>query len=425
MDNWKRTFFVIWGGQAFSLIGSQMIHFAIAWWLTQETGSAAALATMAIFYMLPEVILGPFIGALVDRWNRQRVMIVSDGLIALVTLLLAVLFMLGLAQIWFLYVTALIRGTLGVFHWTAMQASTSLIVPKDQLQRVAGMNQTLRAVLSIAAPPLGALLVGLLPLYGIMFIDVGTALIAILPLLFVHIPQPDKVSSALITPISVLRDVRDGLRYVARWPGLLMVLGMATLVNFILAPSGVLTPLLVTRYFEGGVWHLSAIESSWSIGAIVGGLLLSTWGGFRKRIATSMTFLVLLGIAHFAIGIIPPWLFWLAIGFNAVSGLTNPLVNGPLFAILQSSIAPEMQGRVFTLAGSLAGMMAPLGMALAAPIADRLGVQVWWQIGGVVTLLMGLSALMTSAIMNIEEDMTRKPDLSPSEAAHPEMIQAD
>lgn len=420
METWKRTFFVIWVGQAFSLVGSQMIHFAIAWWLTQETGSAAVLATMAIFGMIPQVVLGPFIGALVDRWNRRRVMIAADGLIALITLWLAVMFFLGRAEIWFLYVTALARGTLGIFHWTAMQASTSLMVPKEHLSRVAGMNQTLQGILNIAAPPLGALLVGLLPLYGIMFIDVGTAIIAILPLFFVRIPQPENASAELVTPRAVLRDVREGLRYIASWPGVMMVLAMAAMINFLLSPTGALTPLLVTRHFNGGVWHLSAVESSYSIGVIIGGLLLSIWGGYKKRIVTSMVFLVVMGVSSLAIGLMPSWLFWAAIGFNLLSGVTNPLVNGPLFAMLQDRISPEMQGRVFTLTASFSGMMAPLGMALAAPVADRLGIQVWWQIGGIVTLAMALGSFMIPAIMNIETDMPSASLIAKNQPAPPD-----
>src|SRR5574338_1188269 len=189
-ENWKRTFFLIWVGQALSMIGSQVVHFAIAWWVTQATGSAVVLATMAIFGMLPQVILGPFIGALVDRWNRRRVMILTDGLIALITLGLAALFITGRIEYWHLYATALLLGTLGVFHWSAMQASTSLMVPKEQLSRVAGMNQTLQGLLGIATPPLGALVVGLWQMGPIMLIDVATAFLAVVPLLFVNIPQP-------------------------------------------------------------------------------------------------------------------------------------------------------------------------------------------------------------------------------------------
>jgi DHA3 family macrolide efflux protein-like MFS transporter len=401
--NWKKTFFFIWTGQAFSLIGSQMVHFAIAWWLTQSTGSAVVLATMAVFGMLPQVILGPFIGALVDRWNRQRVMIVADSVIAFFTLGLAVLFLGGWIQVWHLYVVALIRGTLGVFHWTAMQASTSLMVPHDQLSRVAGMNQTLQAALGIAAPPLGALVVGFLPMGQIMFIDVITAALAIAPLFLVRIPQPENASDALVTPKMVLADVREGLRYVWAMPGLVIIMAMATLINFLLNPTGVLTPLLITRHFGGGVWHLSAMESSWPIGMIIGGILLSVWGGFKGRtVFTSMTFLVVTGIAVLMVGFAPPTLFMLAVAGNALSGLTNPLVNGPLFAFLQSRVKPEMQGRVFTVVGSMAGAAAPLGMALAAPVADNLGIQVWWIVGGIATILMGIAGFIIPAVRNID-----------------------
>ncbi len=425
-SNWKKVFFIIWSGQAFSLVGSQMVHFAIAWWLTKSTGSAAVLATMAIFASVPQVVLGPFIGALVDRWNRRLVMILADGIIALFTLGLAVLFMTGHAQIWQLYVISLIRGTLGVFHWTAMQASTSLMVPQDQLSRVAGMNQTLQGVLNIAAPPLGALVVGLLPMGGIMMIDVITAAIAITPLLFVRIPQPANVSAEVVTPKVLLRDVREGLRYVWAWPGMVIVLLMATLINFLLNPTGTLMPLLVTRHFNGGVWHLSAMDSGWGVGIIAGGLLLSIWGGFKRKIVTVMGGLVALAVAVLMTGLAPSGWFFLAVAGNALGGMINPLVNGPLFAILQARIKPEMQGRVFTLVGSIAGAISPIGMALSAPVADHLGIQVWWIIGGAACLLMGLSGFFIPAVMRIEEDVPRETEkvLTP-EAAIPEILPAD
>lgn len=422
-SNWKKAFFLIWSGQAFSLVGSQMVHFAIAWWLTKSTGSAAVLATMMVFGMVPQVILGPFIGALVDRWNRRLVMILADGLIALFTLGLAVLFITGNAQIWQLYVIALIRGTLGVFHFAAMQASTSLMVPVEQLTRVAGMNQTLLGVLNIAAPPLGALVVGLLPIGQIMLIDVSTAALAIAPLLFVRIPQPAGLPGAgSVSAITVLRDVRVGLRYIAAWPGMMIILGIAALINFLLNPTGALMPLLITRHFQGGAWHLSAMESAWGVGIIAGGLLLSAWGGFKSRVVTAMFFLSMNAIAVLMVALAPSNLFVLATVGNSLSGFLNPLINGPLFAILQERIAPEMQGRVITLVGSVAGAMAPLGLALAAPVADHLGIRVWWWIGGVACLVMGAGSLLIPAVRHLEDgqaqvinnsEKTAEPSLAP------------
>lgn len=418
--NWKKAFFIIWTGQAFSLVGSQIIHFAIAWWLTTTTGSATVLVTMPVFAMIPNVLLGPFVGALVDRWNRRLVMIIADGVIALFTFWLAMMFLTGNAQLWFLYLMAFVRGLGGTFHWAAMQASTSLMVPHEQLNRVQGLNQTLQGVLNIASPVLGALTVGLMPMWSVMMIDVATAIIAITPLLFIRIPNPE-TSGEVMTPQRMLSDVRDGLRYVRTWPGLIIIMLMATVINFLLNPTGSLTPLLITKHFNGGAWHLSAMESAWGVGIIAGGLLLSTWGGFKRGIVTSMVFLVVLGLAVLATGLIPGNMFALAVAANAVTGMTNPLVNGPLFAFLQKRVAPEMQGRVFTLVSSLAGAASPIGMLLAAPVADYLGIRVWWWIGGTVCALMGLAGFLVPAVMNLENDPT-PPVVTPVES---EVIPAD
>jgi DHA3 family macrolide efflux protein-like MFS transporter len=180
-------------------------------------------------------------------------------------------------------------------------------------------------------------------------------------------------------------------------------MGMATMIHYYLNPTGTLTPLLITRHYEAGPWHLGAIESAWGVGVIGGGLLLSVWGGFKKRIVTSMFFLMVLGISVLVVGFTPSSMFLLALAGNALSGATNPLVNGPLFALLQDKVAPEMQGRVFTMVSSLAGAMSPIGLALAAPVADQLGIQVWWWIGGGFCLLAGAGMFLVPAVMNLED----------------------
>ena len=211
-SNWKRTFFLIWTGQAFSLLGSSLVQFALVWWLTQKTGSATVLAAATFVALLPSVFLGPFVGALVDRWNRRIVMIAADGMVALATAALVILFWLDIAQVWHVYVVLFVRSLTGTFHFPAMQASTSLMVPDKHLSRISGLNQALRGILNIAAPPLGALLIGLIPMAAVMAIDIVTAAIAILPLLFVSIPQPQQANpSEAVTPTTVLRDVAAGV----------------------------------------------------------------------------------------------------------------------------------------------------------------------------------------------------------------------
>ena len=155
---WQGPFFTIWSLQAVSLLGSSLVGFALVWWLTESTGSATVLATATLVEMLPRIGLAPFAGALVDRWNRRSVMMAADGVIALATAAVALLFSLGIVQIWHIYLLMFVRSAAGGFHWAAMQASTSLLVPEEQLSRIGGMNQTLMGVANILTPPLGALL---------------------------------------------------------------------------------------------------------------------------------------------------------------------------------------------------------------------------------------------------------------------------
>lgn len=409
-SNWKIPFFTIWTGQAFSLVGSRVLEFALIWWLTQLTGSATVLATATLMWVVPQVFLGPVAGALVDRWNRRVVMIVADSLIALAALWLAYLFWTGSIQIWHVYAGLLARAIGGCFHWPAMQASTSLMVPDEHLTRVAGLNQTMQGALNVVGPPLGAMLLALLPFEGIMLMDVGTAMFAVAPLFFVHVPQPERALEpeggrpAQRKAPSVWSDVRAGLRYVWGWPGLFAVLIMATVLNFVVNPAFSLMPLLVKGHFGGDALQLGWLESSWGIGLVLGGLLLSAWGGFRRRVYTSLTGIVVQGVGIMLIGLAPANAFWLAVAGMFVGGVMNALVNGPMFAVLQAIVAPDMQGRVFTVVMSMASAAWPLSLAVAGPVADAVGVRPWYVVGGAISVAMGLGAFFVPVIVNIEQN---------------------
>jgi DHA3 family macrolide efflux protein-like MFS transporter len=402
---WAPRFFTIWTGQAFSLFGSQLVSFAIIWWLTQTTGSATVLATASLVGLLPQVILGPFAGTLVDRWSRRITMIVADGLIALATIVLAVLFALGHVQIWQVYTLLFIRSVCGGFHWPAMQASTTLMVPKEHLTRIQGLNQMLQGGMSIISAPLGALLLALLPMAGILAIDVVTALLAIIPLFFFQVPQPERndLQPDALGKSTFWQDFRAGLSYVWGWPGLMLIGVMATVINFLLTPAFTLLPILITKHFNGQALQLATLESFYGIGIIVGGLVLSAWGGFKRRILTSLVGLLAMGVGCLVMGLLPPSAFVIAVVVGLYLGIVNPIVNGPLLAAVQAAVAPEMQGRVFTLIGTMAAAMSPIGLIIAGPIADKLGVQTWFIIGGIVTGLMGIASLFIPAIMHFED----------------------
>ncbi len=403
LDNWMKKFFPIWGAQIFSLLGSGLVQFALVWYLTQKTGSATILAMATFVALLPNVLLAPFAGALIDRWNRRVVMIVADGSIALVTLVLVILFATNLVQVWHIFVVLFLRAAGSMFHWPAMQASTSMMVPEKHLSRVAGINQAISGALNIAAPPLGALLMSLLSFYLVIAIDIVTALIAIMPLFFISIPQPvRKDQDAKVSVRLVLRDIVEGFQFLKAWPGILLLTVLAAVLNFFLAPVETFMPLLVTQHFKMGVWELSILQSAVGIGIVVGGLLLGVWGGLKNKAATSLMGVIGIGLGIVLVAAAPANLFPLAVAGVLVMGLTSPIANGPLMAIMQSKVPREMQGRVMGFSGSLSSAMMPIAMLISAPVVDQLGLHAWYWAAGLITVGMGVAMFFIKPILQLE-----------------------
>ena len=406
---WQRTFFLIWVGQAFSLLGSELVQFALVWYLTKTTGSASVLAFASFVALIPRVLISPFTGALVDRWDRRRTMILADAAIAAATMALAAVFFFGRIQIWHIYAIMFIRSLGSGFHWPALQASISLLVPKDQFSRISGLNQTLRGTLGILAPVFAALLLDYLPMFGILSIDVLTAILAISPLLVVVIPQPEKkASDELEKPMRIIDDVKFGFRYLYNWKGLFYLALAATLLNFLLNPGFTFTPLLVTEYFGKGAIELSAIESAFSAGMVLGGMILSAWGGFKKNIITTLLGILGLALGTALIALTPSNMFFLAVIGMAISGLMQPMANGPLFAIMQAHVEPEIQGRVFSMLESMVSAMMPISMLIAAPVAEWIGIRGWLLFGAAGCLVIGAGGFFVPALMNIEDGSRMK-----------------
>jgi DHA3 family macrolide efflux protein-like MFS transporter len=404
-QNWAVRFFTIFTGQAFSLIGSALVQFALVWYLTQKTGSATVLATASLFAMLPQILLGPIAGTVVDRGNRRVIMIVSDGLIALSSLFLAYLFWTGRVEIWHIYLISVIRSTGGAFHYPAMAASTTLMVPPKHLARVAGANQTMQGLVNIVAPPVGALLVAFMPTQNILMIDVITAVMGITPLLFFTVPQPPhKEHSASEPRKSFMHDLAAGFKYMAAWPGLLMLGLMATMLNFLLAPTSALTPLLVTKYFGKGALELGSLDSFFGIGMIIGGIALGVWGGFKRKIVTSLLAICVFSFAILGIAAAPPNMFWIMVAAMFVVGLMMPMTNGPIQALFQTLVEPDMQGRVMSLISSVAGAMMPISLMVAGPITDATSLQAWFWFAGITCILISLGGFFIPALYNIEQN---------------------
>jgi MFS transporter, DHA3 family, macrolide efflux protein len=398
-SNWALRYFTLWAGQALSLLGSQLVQFAIIWHLTQTTNSATTLAIASMMGLLPQVLLSPFIGTWVDRGNRRLILIAADSTVALATLILAILFILGVAQVWHIYVALFIRAVAGGFHQSAFGASGVLLVPKEHLARVQGFNQALYGGLNIISAPLGALLISILPMQGILSIDVGTALVAITILLFIRIPQPKRSTQVEFT---FWQDFAAGFRYISAWRGLVILLGLVMVINFFFSATEPLTPLLITQHFKGDAQKLAWWLSSFAVGTVLGGVILGAWGGFKRKVVTAQTGLILTGLSTIVVGIVPSDLFWLALVANTAVGLLLPIINGSFGATLQATIAPEMQGRVFAFILSAASLVSPLALLIAGPFADAFGIQLWFLVAGIACTLMGIAGFFSSEVMGME-----------------------
>jgi len=236
-----------------------------------------------------------------------------------------------------------------------------------------------------------------------LLMDVGTAMLAILPLFFISIPQPKRHEElGQKEKPSLVQDIREALAYVRSWPGLVAIIFMALFLNFLLVPTGSLLPLLITKHFSKGALELGLINSVEGFGIIAGGITLSIWGGFKKKIVTSMTGIIGLGIGVMLMGLAPTSLFIVAILGAILLGVMIPITNGPIGALLQSIIRPDMQGRVMSLLQSGATAISPLGLLIAGPFSDLFGIRVWFWAGGIICVLIAVGAFFVPTILNVE-----------------------
>jgi len=396
-----KKFFVLWSSQAASLFGSAVVDFALAWYLTRETGSATVLATALMVALVPPIILGPFAGPFIDRWDRRKIMIFTDLFTALLTALLVVLFYMDAAQVWHIYVIMAGRSLGGTFQGSTLWASIPMIVPEKQLVRANGFYQILQNAIKIVAPVAGAFLMETLSMQWVLSVDIITAIIAIVCLLPLAIPQPPRTT--LIAKPNYFSEMRQGFRYIWSRPGLVILIGMIALLVFFTASPANLMPVLVNTHLESDVIKLGWLGTASGIGGILGGLALGAWGGFKKRMWTAfLGFLIMIpcsvGVGFTSVNIfyattLPSMLFM---------GVGMALVNAPLTAIMNSVIAKDMQGRVFSLYGSLVTVMLPFGLLVGGPVADWLGIRSLYFIASGAWLIILSVAMFSKPLMDLE-----------------------
>ena len=397
---WATPYFSLWSSQALTLLGSQLASFVLIWHLTKTTGSATILSVAMLFNLIPQIILGPFAGALIDRWSRKLVIIIADVLIATATLGLAVLFAFKGANTSIIFMWIFILGFANGIINPSMLAITTSMVPNQHLTRLQGMNQTLQGGLNIIAAPLGALLYEAWDMPKTLLINSLPALIAITCLSLIVVPQPGKDGKVAG---KILQDMMVSLRYILNWPALCMLIGIAVIINFLDAPATALIPLLVSKHFLGDALQLGWMNSTFGVGIILGGLFLSLWGGFRCRMITVFTGLIGMGLGALLVGMAPMIAFWLAMGGIFLKGMMQSVANAPILATLQSTVEPAMQGRVMSLVISATSAVAPIGLLISSALGDRLSAQSWFIIFGCGSVILGITGFFIPTILRLGE----------------------
>jgi len=377
MSNWKRNIILFLSSQTVSLFGSSLVQYAIMWHITLTTQSGMMMTLFILCGFIPTFLLSPVAGVWADRYNRKLLIVVSDGLIAVSTLILAIVFMMGYDAIWSLFFMAAIRAFGTGIQTPAVGAILPQIVPKDQLTKVNGVNGSIQAIIMFVAPMVSAGLLTMASLELIFFIDVITAMIAIITLLgFLKISVHEKASEQQTT--SYLDDFKQGISYIQKSPFLKKFFIYFAIFFVLMAPAAFLTPLQVTRSFGDDVWRLTAIEIAFSIGMMAGGGIIASWGGFQNKIRTMMLASIIMAVCTFALGIVP--IFWFYLLFMAIFGIAMPIFNTPTMVLLQEKIEENYLGRIFGVFGMISTSMMPIGMLIFGPIADVIDIE-WLLIG--------------------------------------------
>ena len=363
-----RGFTIVWAGQLVSLLGTGMTQFAITIWAWQTTGIATALALVGFFTAVPQILTSPLAGAIVDRYDRKHVMILSDLAAAIATVALLVLYWGGQLKIWHLYVASAFSGAFGAFQFPAYSAAVSTMLPKEQYGRASGMIALAEAASGIVAPIAAGILLSVIGVGGIMAFDVLTFAVAIGALLVIHIPQPHLEAGVTAERGSIWEDSVFGFRYLYKRRGLLGLLIVFLLMNFMLSFSFTLfAPMILARTGDDTM-ILGAVQSAFGVGGIVGGVIMSAWGGPNKKVNGVIFGMTITSLITCFFGIGRGMTMWAPTAFLVMTII--PIINGSSQAIWQSKVPPEMQGRVFATRSLIARVASPVSMAITGPLAD-------------------------------------------------------
>lgn len=421
-----RAFTIVWLGQLISLLGTSMTGFALPIWVFGETERVQELALVGLAFTLPLILLSPIVGAIVDRYNRKLMMMVSDLAAGLMTIVVFALVASDSLEIWHLYITSAISGAFQTFQWPAYSAAISVMLPKKQYARAHGMISLAESGSGIFAPLLAGALLGIIGLQGILLVDMATFVFAVATLAFVAIPNPPRTAEGTAGEGSLLRESAYGFRYIFARPSLLGLQLVFLVGNFFAGLAFTTLPALILARTNQNELLFGTTQAIGAVGGVVGGLLMSAWGGPRRLVHGVLLGWAISGFSMMIVGLgrgLPMWAAGLFLGT-----LLIPVINGSNQAIWQAKVAPDIQGRVFSIRRLIAWVTNPLAQLAAIPLADRLlepamreggalvpvfgwlvgtgpgtGISLLFIFTGLIAALVGLSGFFVPAIRNVEQ----------------------
>ena len=402
--HWLRDIVVFLTSQTITLFGSMLVQYAIMWHLTLTTKSGVVLALAALFGFLPQAIVSVFGGVWADRLNRKVLIIAADATIAATTLVLALIMLGGVEPLWLIYLTLAIRSAGAGIQMPAVAAMLPQIVPAQHLMRVNGINGSIQSGMMLLAPAVAGAVYAFASIVAIFFIDVVTAVIGIVVLATIAVPTIRKSVET-----GYFADLVEGVRYTfthafVRW--LLILFAIVFLLT--VAPS-YLTPLMAARTYGGDVWVLTVLEISFSIGMLVGGVVIGVWGGPKNKVAMIAVASLVFGVLSIAMGFSPN--VWVFFALMLLIGLAVPFFSTPSMTLLQLRVEPEKQGRVFGFVGIVMAVAMPIGMVIFGPLADQIPVETILVAAGVLTfVVVGIALLVPDGRRALRDGRAELPE---------------
>ena len=417
IKNWKRNFALFIAGQGITLFGSMLVHYAVMWYITLKTQSGIMMTMIAVAGALPMFFISPFAGVWADRYNKKLLINISDAAIALVTLCLAIIFSLGLELIGLLLFCLVMRAFGQGIQMPAVNALVPELVPKEHLTRINGISSSVQSLVFFASPMAGGALLAVAPIHTLMYIDVVTASIGISILwFFVKVPIREDRSVSKAGANQYFVEIKEGLTYIGGQAFVKKLLVISALFNIMVAPAAMLTPLQVARNWGDGIWvlagrisfgaehRLAAIEIAFSVGMMLGGLLLGLWGGFKNRSHTNALSMSLFGIGAVALGLIAD--FWVYLLCMGLIGFVMSMFNAPMMATIQTNVDSAYMGRVMSVLAMMGSLMMPLGMVLWGPLSDVVAIDWLLVVTGAMIFLSGYVFVLDKTLLRAGEPVS-------------------